>query len=86
MEAIKIKSNKLDKKIVLGALAIMLAVLLWSLDGTFIRPKLYVLPTSLVFFEEHFFGFLVLTPFLFLGNFGDYGAYFLALWIISVRN
>ncbi len=59
----------IDKKIIIGALAIMLAALFWSLDGTFIRPKFYELPANLVVFLEHFFGFLVLSPFLFLGWF-----------------
>lgn len=51
----------------LGAGAVMLAALLWSLDGTFIRPKLYALPAGLVVFIEHILGFLVLSPFIFLG-------------------
>ena len=57
---------KLDKPWVLGALAIMLAALLWSLDGIFIRPKFYVLPAALVVFLEHALGFIVLSPFIFL--------------------
>ncbi len=61
------KFLKLDKPWILGALAIMLAALLWSLDGVFIRPKFYVLPAALVVFLEHALGFLVLSPFIFLG-------------------
>ena len=57
---------KLDKTWIFGALAIMLAALLWSLDGVFIRPKFYVLPAALVVFLEHALGFLVLCPFIFL--------------------
>jgi len=49
---------------IIGALAIMLAALFWSLDGTFIRPKLYSLPAGLVVFTEHLLGFIVLVPFL----------------------
>ncbi|MDD4901187.1 MAG: EamA family transporter [Patescibacteria group bacterium] len=60
------KLLKLDKQWVLGALAIMLAALLWSLDGVFIRPKFYVLPAGLVVFLEHALGFIVLSPFIFL--------------------
>ena len=60
------KTWKLDKSWILGALAIMLAALLWSLDGVFIRPKFYVLPAALVVFLEHALGFLVLCPFIFL--------------------
>jgi len=49
-----------------GALAIMLAALLWSIDGLFIRPRFYILPAELVVFWEHFLGFIVLSPFIFL--------------------
>lgn len=49
-----------------GALAIMLAALLWSLDGMFLRPQFYILPASLVVFWEHFLGFIVLSPFLYI--------------------
>ena len=59
------KLLKLDRQWVLGALAIMSAALLWSLDGVFIRPKFYVLPPALVVFLEHALGFLVLCPFIF---------------------
>ncbi len=45
----------------------MLAALLWSLDGVFIRPKFYSLPPALVVFLEHFLGFIVLAPFIILG-------------------
>lgn len=67
MVAKDFKSNKIDKKLIIGSLAVMLAALFWSLDGTFIRPKFYVLPAGLVVFLEHFFGLIVLSPFLFLG-------------------
>ncbi|MFA5184416.1 MAG: riboflavin kinase [Patescibacteria group bacterium] len=50
----------------LGALAIMLAALLWSIDGLFVRPRFYVLPADLVVFCEHALGFIVLAPFIFL--------------------
>jgi len=49
-----------------GSLAIMLAALLWSIDGLFIRPQFYVLPAELVVFLEHLLGFIVLSPFIFL--------------------
>ncbi|MDD5031718.1 MAG: EamA family transporter [Patescibacteria group bacterium] len=58
---------RLEKKSLIGAGAIMLAALFWSLDGVFIRPKFYSLPPSLVVFLEHFLGFIVLAPFLILG-------------------
>lgn len=60
------KILKIDKRALLGAGAIMLAALFWSLDGTFIRPKFYTLPAGLVVFLEHLFGFIVLSPFLFV--------------------
>ncbi|MFH1822723.1 MAG: EamA family transporter, partial [Patescibacteria group bacterium] len=47
--------------------AIMLAALLWSLDGVFIRPKFYTLPAGLIVFLEHFFGLIILSPFIILG-------------------
>lgn len=59
--------NKLGLKPgqITGALAIMLAALLWSLDGLFIRPQFYVLPAELVVFLEHLLGFIILSPFIF---------------------
>lgn len=57
---------KLNRNILIGALAIMFAAFLWSLDGTFIRPKFYTLPAGLVVFLEHFLGFIVLSPFIFI--------------------
>jgi drug/metabolite transporter (DMT)-like permease len=58
------KNNKMK---LLGAGAIMLAALAWSLDGTFIRPRLYALPAGLVVFIEHLLGFIVLFPFMISG-------------------
>lgn len=49
-----------------GVLAIMLAALFWSIDGLFIRPSFYILPASLVVFWEHFLGFIVLSPFIYI--------------------
>lgn len=60
------KGLRLDKIWIIGALAIMFAALLWSLDGTFIRPKFYTLPAGLIVFLEHALGFIVLSPFIFL--------------------
>lgn len=36
-----------------GALAIIIAATLWSLDGTVIRPNLYSIPAINVVFIEH---------------------------------
>ncbi len=57
-------NKKFTTTAIIGVLAIMLAALFWSLDGTFIRPKLYSLPAGLVVFTEHLLGFIVLVPFL----------------------
>ncbi|MDD3333504.1 MAG: EamA family transporter [Proteiniphilum sp.] len=51
--------------VLVGALAIMLAALLWSIDGLFIRPMFYQLPAELVVFLEHILGFILLSPFIF---------------------
>jgi drug/metabolite transporter (DMT)-like permease len=59
----KITKNKYS---VFAYLAIILAALLWSIDGLFIRPSFYTLPAALVVFWEHFLGFLVLSPFIIL--------------------
>lgn len=56
-----------EKEIFMGAGAIMLAALLWSLDGVFIRPKFYEFPAGLIVFLEHFLGFIFLSPFIYLG-------------------
>jgi len=59
--------KKIDKNIVFWALAIIVAALFWSLDGIFLRPKFYEIPIWVVVFLEHILGFLVLSPFIFLG-------------------
>lgn len=55
--------NTMKNKIVVGALAVAGAALLWSLDGTFLRPQLSSLPSVLVVFLEHLLGFIALLPF-----------------------
>ena len=47
----------------LGALAIILAALLWSVDAM-MRRYLYELPSMVIVFSEHFLGFLVTLPWL----------------------
>jgi len=54
----------MKNKILIGTLAVIFAALLWSFDGTFLRPSLYALPATLIAFLEHALGFLVLLPFL----------------------
>ena len=58
----KIAANK----IFIGALAIIIAALLWSLDGIFLRPHLTSISPILVVFLEHSLGFIILIPFLFI--------------------
>jgi len=53
-------------KIFIGALAVVVAALLWSLDGIFLRPRLVSVSPTLVVFLEHSFGFVILLPFLFI--------------------
>lgn len=47
-----------------GALAIVLAAILWSLDGL-LRRSLYSLPPMTIVLWEHLLGFVLLLPFLF---------------------
>lgn len=56
-----------DKHILLWAGAIVLAALLRSLDGTFLRPQFYSLPAELVVFLEHSFGSLIFLWFVISG-------------------
>lgn len=44
-----------------GSAAVVVAALLWSVDGL-LRRHLYTLPASVIVFWEHAFGFLVLLP------------------------
>ncbi|MBN2884848.1 EamA family transporter [Patescibacteria group bacterium] len=60
------RNNKISSGTLLGALAIMLAALLWSIDGLFLRPRFYILAPELLVFWEHFLGLAVLSPFLFI--------------------
>jgi len=53
-------------KIFIGALAVVVAALLWSLDGIFLRPHLASVSPVLVVFLEHSLGFILLLPFLFI--------------------
>lgn len=57
--------------VIFGSLAIVVAALLWSLDGTFLRPKLYSVSSPLVVFLEHALGLIVLLPFLIIYR-GDF--------------
>ena len=57
---------KTKNKILIGVLSVVVAALLWSLDGIFLRPRLASAPATLIVFLEHSLGFLVLIPFLFI--------------------
>lgn len=58
--------KKYANGLIVGTCAVASAALLWSLDGTFLRPELFSIPPVLVVFLEHAVGFLVLAPLLFL--------------------
>lgn len=49
------------KNIKYGPLAVVVAALLWSLDGV-LRRHLYTLPAPVIVFYEHIFGFVILLP------------------------
>ena len=53
-------------KILLGAIAVIIAALFWSLDGIFLRPHLSQLPATFVVFLEHTLGFIALSPLVFI--------------------
>ena len=44
-----------------GSLAVVIAALLWSVDGL-LRRHLYTLPAPVIVFWEHLFGFMLLLP------------------------
>ena len=54
----------------LGAIALVVAALLFSVDGL-LRVYLYVLPAPVIVFYEHAMGFFVLLPFV-LGSLQEY--------------
>lgn len=49
-----------------GVALIVVSALLWSFDGTFLRPQLATLPLSFVIFFEHLLGLVLLAPFLWI--------------------
>lgn len=51
------------KYIKYGSVAVVVAALLWSVDGL-LRRHLYVLPAPVIVFYEHLFGLIVLSPFI----------------------
>ncbi len=57
----------INKNFLIGSLAIFTAAVMWSLDGTLIRPNFYEFPAMNIVLLEHFFWALLLSPFLFWG-------------------
>lgn len=57
----------ISRKFLLGALAIIFAATMWSLDGTIIRPNFYQFSALNIVFLEHLFGTMLLSPFFFWG-------------------
>lgn len=55
----------INKNFLLWAFAIIIAATMWSLDGTLIRPNFYEYPAMNIVLLEHFFGALLLSPFIF---------------------
>ncbi len=53
----------MKKLLAFGPLFVVMAAILWSLDGM-LRVSLYSLPPIVVVFAEHFIGFLLLLPIL----------------------
>lgn len=56
-----------NKGFLIGALAIIIAAMAWSLDGTIIRPNFYEFPALNIVLLEHLFGALLLSPFIIWG-------------------
>lgn len=52
----------MKKLLSFGPLFIIIAALLWSLDGL-LRRSLYTLPPAIIVFYEHFLGAIILLPF-----------------------
>src|SRR3989339_639263 len=68
-----------------GPFLIIIAAILWSLDGI-IRRSLYVLPPITIVFFEHLIGLVILTPFLLkdLKGFKIKSKEFLAITLVSL--
>jgi len=53
------------KSIIIGAIAISIAAVMWGLDGVVLTPRLYNLDVGFVVFFLHALPFLIMQPFLF---------------------
>lgn len=67
----------------IGPIVIIIAAVLWALDGIVLRPALYSLPVSIVVFIEHAISFALMIPFFIAErrelkkmDKGDWGAFF----------
>jgi len=49
----------------IGSVAIIIAAIFWSLDGTIIRPNFYEFPAINIVFIEHLLWAILLSPFIF---------------------
>ena len=54
----------MKKPLYIFPLFIVVAAMLWGLDGVVLRPALYSLPVTTVVFIEHAIAFLIMLPFL----------------------
>lgn len=73
---------KMKKYIHYGSVAVVLAALLWSVDGL-LRRNLYDLPPSVIVFWEHALGFALLLPLL-LPSWRKFGALTRKQWAAMV--
>jgi drug/metabolite transporter (DMT)-like permease len=54
-----------NKQIIIGAVAISFAAIMWGLDGVVLTPRLYNLDVGFVVFFLHALPFLIMQPFLY---------------------
>ncbi|HSR89068.1 MAG TPA: DMT family transporter [Candidatus Udaeobacter sp.] len=67
------------KHVYRGSIAVVVAAILWSLDGL-LRRQLYNLPSSVVVFWEHLLGLIILAP-IFFATFKKYKTFTRKQWL-----
>lgn len=67
------------KQLYRGSIAVVVAAILWSLDGL-LRRQLYSLPSSIVVFWEHLLGLIILAP-IFFSTFKKYKTFTRKQWL-----
>jgi DME family drug/metabolite transporter len=67
------------KHVYRGSVAVVLAAILWSLDGL-LRRQLFSLPPSVVVFWEHLLGLLILLPII-IASLGKYRQFTRKQWL-----